>query len=131
VLAGSAYASGDGIRLAARPDAERLSDLYAGAAALVHPSLYEGFGLTTLEAMRLGTPVLAAPSPGVKEVCASAARYVDPGDAEAMAATMAQVGHDPRLQEELRTRGYERAGEFSWSKCARLHVAAYSLALGE
>ena len=131
VLAGSAQAAGDGIRLAPRPEPHRLAELYAGAAALVHPSLYEGFGLTTLEAMRLGTPVLAAPSAGVTEVCANAARYVDPGDGQAMAAAMVEVGHQRQVQEQLRARGYERAAEFSWTKCARLHVGAYSLALGE
>jgi glycosyltransferase involved in cell wall biosynthesis len=131
VLAGSAEARGSGIRLALRPAPGRLSELYAGAAALVHPSLYEGFGLTTLEAMRLGTPVLAAPSAGVVEVCGDAAQYVDPADPHAMAAAMVDVGHEQHVQERLRARGLTRAGEFSWARCARLHVEAYSLALGE
>jgi alpha-1,3-rhamnosyl/mannosyltransferase len=128
VLAGAAEADGDGIRVALRPPPERLAELYAAAAALVHPSLYEGFGLTTLEAMRMGTPVLAAPSAGVREVCGSAARYVDSRDAQAMGGAMAEIGHEPAVQERLRACGYRRAEEFSWSKCARLHVEAYSLA---
>ena len=73
--------------------------------------------------------MLAAPSAGVAEVCGSAARYAEPGDAQAMAAAMAEVGHEPKVQEQLRSRGYERAAEFSWTKCARLHVDAYALAL--
>jgi glycosyltransferase involved in cell wall biosynthesis len=131
LLAGSADARGPGIRVVLRPRPERLAELYAGAAALVHPSLYEGFGLTTLEAMRLGIPVLAAPSAGVVEVCGDAAQYVDPAAPQAMAAAMLDVGHEQRVQERLRARGLERAGEFSWARCARLHVEAYSLALGE
>ena len=66
--------------------AERLAALYAGAAALVHPALHEGFGLTPLEAMRAGTPVLAARSPGVAESAATPRCYADPRDPEDLAA---------------------------------------------
>jgi glycosyltransferase involved in cell wall biosynthesis len=80
ILAGSAYAEMPGVRVERRPGARRLGELYLGAAALVHPSLYEGFGLTPVEAMGLGTPVLAARSPGILEICADAVRYADPRD---------------------------------------------------
>ena len=59
-----------------------LAALLAQAAALVHPALHEGFGLTALEAMHAGVPVIAARSPGLAETCAEAALYVDPYDAD-------------------------------------------------
>ena len=100
------------------PDAERLADLYSAAAALVHPSLHEGFGLTPLEAMTTGTPVIAARSPGVTEVCGEAALYVDPRDAEDLAGRLAQVAADPALRSDLGERGRRRAAEFSWARSA-------------
>jgi glycosyltransferase involved in cell wall biosynthesis len=128
VLAGSASAQMAGVRLETRPERSRLADLYRSAAALVHPSLYEGFGLTVLEAMSAGTPVLAADVPGVREVCGEAARYTNPQDAAGFAAAMAQIAAEPRLREELSERGRRRAAEFSWDGCARAHLDAYSLA---
>jgi alpha-1,3-rhamnosyl/mannosyltransferase len=131
VLAGSASAEAPGVRVERTPDPRRLGELYLGAAALVHPSLYEGFGLTALEAMSLGTAVLAARSPGIVEVCAGAARYGDAHDPESFAAAMLDLADDPALRDELGARGRRRASEFSWARCARAHVEAYSLALGE
>jgi glycosyltransferase involved in cell wall biosynthesis len=117
VLAGAVPAAvdaGAGMRAERGVSPARLAELYAGAAALVHPSLYEGFGLTALEAMCAGTPVIAADAPGVREVCAAA---------------MASVGADPALRARLSERGRERSGEFSWDASARAHLDAYSLAV--
>ena len=77
--------------MCAGPDPIELAELYADAVALVHPSLYEGFGLTPLEAMGLGAPVIAAHAPGTVETCGDAARYADPHDPEAFAAAMLDV----------------------------------------
>jgi glycosyltransferase involved in cell wall biosynthesis len=129
VLAGSAVAAQPGIRLEPSPTSDRLAELYAEAVALVHPSLYEGFGFTPLEAMTAGAPVIAARSPGTVEVCGDAARYVDPSDPAAFAAAMAELAATPALRRELRERGRRRAAEFTWAASARAHVAAYSLAL--
>jgi glycosyltransferase involved in cell wall biosynthesis len=130
VLAGSVEARGPGIRVERDPSRERLAELYAAAAALVHPSLYEGFGLTPLEAMSMGTPVVAARSPGVAEVCGEAARYADASDPGSFAAAMVEISRDPALRRELGARGRVRAADFSWSKCAQRHADAYSLAVG-
>jgi glycosyltransferase involved in cell wall biosynthesis len=131
VLAGSATgAPAPGVRLERGPSPERIAALLASAAALVHPSLYEGFGMTPLEAMRSGTPVLAARSPGVVEICADAVLYTDPFDADGFAARMAQLAGDRPLRERLAGLGQARAREFSWASCAQSHVEAYSLALG-
>jgi glycosyltransferase involved in cell wall biosynthesis len=130
VLAGSATAGEQaGVRVEHRPAPERLASLYAGAVALVHPAVHEGFGMTLLEAMAAGAPVLAARAPGVMEVCAEAARYADPGSADAFAAAMADVAGDEALARELAVRGLRRAESFSWATSARIHLAAYSLAV--
>jgi alpha-1,3-rhamnosyl/mannosyltransferase len=129
VVAGSATASGEGVRVERDVAPGRLGALYAGAAALVHPSLYEGFGLTPLEAMCAGTPVIAARVSGVEEVCGDAALLVPAGDIASFAEAMAAVAGSPELREQLATRGRERAAGFSWAASARAHMAAYSLAL--
>ncbi len=130
VLAGKATAPGvEGVRAVPRPDAEELAELYAGAAALVHPSLHEGFGLTPLEAMSAGAPVVAARSGGVVEVCGDAALYVGPRDATGLADRLAALALDPDLRRDRTERGRRRAAEFSWARSARRHVDAYALAV--
>jgi glycosyltransferase involved in cell wall biosynthesis len=128
VLAGSVTATLPGIIVAHRPTPERLAELYRGAVALIHPSVYEGFGLTALEAMGSGTPVIAADAPGIKEICAGAVRYAEPRDPAAFAAAMGELAQDHALRRDLAARGRRRAAEFSWDRCARAHVDAYSLA---
>ena len=110
------------------PSAGRLAALYAGALALVHPSLYEGFGLTALEAMSAGAPVLAADAPGLRQTCGDAALYADPQSPASFAAAMAQLARDGAARDELADRGRRRAAGFTWAGSARSHLDAYSLA---
>ena len=132
VLAGSASAAGaEGVELVPRPDAEHLADLYASAAALVHPSLHEGFGLTPLEAMSAGAPVVAARSAGVQEVCGDAALYVGAHDAVGLADRLAAFTLDGDLRRDRSERGRRRAAEFSWARSARAHADAYALAIAQ
>jgi glycosyltransferase involved in cell wall biosynthesis len=131
VLAGSAGGNAaPGVRVVDRPDGAALARLYGAAAALVHPALHEGFGLTPLEAMRLGVPVIAARSAGVLEVCGDAAVYADARDPAGFASAMVNVAGSPGERKRLIALGLTRAAEFSWGMCARAHVDAYSLALG-
>ncbi len=109
--------------------ARDLGDLHRHAAALVIPSLHEGFGLPALEAMHAGTPVLAARTAGLAELCGDAARYCDPRDVESIAAGLGELASVPPLREELRRRGTARASAFSWERSARMHVEAYERAL--
>jgi len=128
VLAGSVSGDDVGVRVERQPTRERLAELYGGAVAVIQPSLYEGFGLTALEAMSAGTPVLAADVPGLREVCGDAAQYADPHDPVAFAAAIEQIAEQPLLREQLAARGHARAAGFSWADCARAHLDAYSLA---
>jgi glycosyltransferase involved in cell wall biosynthesis len=128
VLSGSATATEPGVRCESSPGRDRLAQLYGRAVALIQPSLYEGFGLTALEAMSVGTAVIAARSQGLVEVCGEAACYADPHDPSSFAAAMSQLAADSALRRELSLRGRRRAAEFSWLECARAHVAAYEAA---
>jgi glycosyltransferase involved in cell wall biosynthesis len=129
VVAGSLDYSESGVLLERNPSRQRLAELYAGAVALIQPSLYEGFGLTALEAMSVGTPVIAASTPGLLEVCGDAAVYVDPSDPQALSVTMARIAADPELRRDLAQRGRQRAAGFSWAASAQAHLSAYSMAL--
>ena len=128
VLAGRASADAPGVRAEPDPD---LPALHARAAALLLPSLHEGFGLTALEAMHAGTPVLASRCGALEEVCGDAARYVDPRDTASIARGLGELAGVPPLREALRRRGIARAAAFSWDRAAVAHLAAYSLALAQ
>lgn len=120
---------GRAVRLVDRPEPEMLATLLADAVALVLPSLFEGFGLTALEAMAAGVPVVAARSPGLVETCGDAALYADPHDAHDLAHVLDRVAGDAALRRDLSERGRRHAAEFSWARAARAHVQAYNLAL--
>jgi glycosyltransferase involved in cell wall biosynthesis len=96
-----------------------LPDLYRGARMLLLPSLYEGFGMTALEAMACGTPVLTSRTSSMPEVVGEAALLVDPLDTGAIADAMARLFTDDALVEDLRGRGLARAKLFSWQTTGR------------
>jgi glycosyltransferase involved in cell wall biosynthesis len=97
---------------------ERLLSLYAGAAAFVFPSRYEGFGLPVLEAMACGAPVVASDAASIPEAGGEAALYFPVGDAEALAAAMQRVFTDRELSSRLRERGKRHAATMSWDATA-------------
>ena len=97
------------------PD-DTLAVLYRLAAVFVFPSLYEGFGLPTLEAMAAGAPVITSYVSSLPEVVGDAALLIDPLDAGAIADAMARVLSDPELSADLTRRGRKRVKAFSWER---------------
>jgi glycosyltransferase involved in cell wall biosynthesis len=98
---------------------EDLPALYRGAAMLVYPSLYEGFGLPLLEAMACGTPVVTGNSASLPEVAGEAALIVDPTQAGEITEAMARLLDAAPLRDRLRQAGMERAREFTWTRTAQ------------
>ncbi len=109
---------GSGIHLLGPVQPGDLPALYNLATALAHPAHYEGFGLTPLESMACGTPVVSSDAASLPEVVGSAALLVNPTDVEGWTDALDRVLHDPGLASDLRRRGILRAAEFSWTKAA-------------
>lgn len=105
---------------------EELVYLYNAAHFLVHPALYEGFGLPPLEAMACGTPVIVSNVSSLPEVVGEAALLIDPTDVEAWAVAMQQLLTNTTLREELREKGLRRAEGFSWQRTARETLDVYT-----
>ncbi len=128
------YLPGDdaapGIRALAYVDDALLPGLYAGASAFALASRYEGFGLTCLEAMAAGVPVVAANAGALPETCGDAALLADPDDTAALASAVLSCLDDAALAERLRAAGLERARDFTWDRTARELDAVVREAVG-
>jgi len=109
---------------------EDMAALYSGAIAFVYPSLYEGFGLPPLEAMKCGTPVIVSNTSSLPEVVGNAGLMVDPQDADALCQAMLRVVMDGELREAMSQKSLKQAGKFSWEQCASKTLAAYETAIG-
>jgi glycosyltransferase involved in cell wall biosynthesis len=107
-----------------------LEGLYRLADAFVYPSLYEGFGMPVLEAMRRGVPVAAADATSLPEVVGDAALLFDPTSVDAIATAAATLLDDRERAAELVRRGRERAAGFGWDRTARAALESYERALG-
>ncbi len=99
--------------------------IYSGASVFVFPSLYEGFGLTPLEAMSCGAAVICSNRTSLPEVVGDAAISLDPDNIHAMVEAMRGVLTNSELQSDLRARSLQRAAQFNWRKTATETVAAY------
>jgi glycosyltransferase involved in cell wall biosynthesis len=105
--------------------ADELRGLYSHADLFIYPSLYEGFGLSPLEAMACGVPVITSNRSSLPEVVGDAALQIDPGDPDALADAMTAVLEDGSLAASLRQRGFDRVKRFSWDRAARYTLELY------
>jgi glycosyltransferase involved in cell wall biosynthesis len=105
---------------------DELTAFYQTAKMYVFPSLYEGFGLPPLEAMRCGTPVVASKVSCIPEICGEDnAVFFDPYDPEDIANAMRKLWLDEGLQADLRERGLLHSRKFSWEKMAEKTLEVY------
>ena len=113
------------VKFVGRVTNEELIWLYNTARALVAPSIYEGFGLTPLEAMACGTPVVVADVSSLSEVVGDAGLKVDPYRPDEMAVAMWRLLTDSELHASLSAKGITRASWCSWDRAAQETLALY------
>jgi glycosyltransferase involved in cell wall biosynthesis len=111
-----------GVARLGRVDDAELARLYRGAAVVVYPSRYEGFGMPITEAMASGAPVVASAHPSLDEACGDAALRADPESPEAFAEAVREA---LTRRDELRWTGFAHAAGFSWRRNGELHVEGY------
>ncbi len=109
----------DHVRFLEFVDDRDLPSLYAHALMFVLPSLYEGFGLPVVEAMKYGTPVITSHVSSLPEAGGDACLYVNPEDVADIAEKMRKLLESPSLRKELIKKGYEHIKKFSWEKAAK------------
>lgn len=104
---------------------EDLIGLYNLADVYCQPSLYEGFGLSILEAMACGCPVVASKISSLPEICGQAAIFVTPADRVNISRGISQVLENRNLRLELVQKGFQQAKKFSWQKTSLATIKIY------
>ena len=105
--------------LAGYIDETDLSQYYSNALCFIYPSLYEGFGLPVLEAMKCGCPVITSNVSSLPEVIGDAGIQINPLSDEEMVAACEKMYFDSDFRNNCRQKGLKRAQQFSWEKCAK------------
>ena len=118
------FAAVPGVRLLGRVPDELMPALVAGAAAVVVPSLYEGFGLPVLEGMAANVPVVAANTSSLPEVAGGYALLAEP-DAGSLAGALIDATSDDAALPALIAGGRARAAEFTWERSAEEHARVW------
>ena len=130
VLVGPGHRPGPGpVAAVGVVDERSLRHLYRDAVAVVIPSIYEGFGLPALEALAMGTPVLASAIPPLQEVLGDLATYVDPSDTEAITDGLHRITDSDLHSDDWVQRRTARAADFSWDRVAANVEAALAGAI--
>lgn len=111
------------------PEEDKAS-LYSACHAFVFPSLYEGFGLTPLEAMACGAPVVCSNASSIPEIVGDAAIPFDPLNEGEMARAMAEVLENSALREQMSRKGLALAKQFSWRRTAEEAIEVYRQVAG-
>lgn len=106
-----------------------LAYLYSKALIFIFTSLHEGFGLPILEAFNCGCPVLATNIPVFQEVGGDACQFFEPHSSNSLLNGLTKLLDNSAFRNDLIKKGYERAGAFSWKKCATETIATYRKAL--
>lgn len=104
---------------------DELLPVFKKAEFFILPSLYEGFGMTVLEAFATATPAIVSNVSSLSEVAKDAAYFINPMDIEEMALAMEKFAQDKELREEFRQKGLLRAREFNWDKAAKETLTLY------
>jgi glycosyltransferase involved in cell wall biosynthesis len=107
-----------------------LPALYSAAEFYAYPSLYEGFGLTVVEALACGTPVLTGDNSCLPEVGGQGALYVQAEDVGSIAHAIVRLAQEDSLRQQLRSAGIAHAANFTWERSARQLLEAYERVLG-
>lgn len=100
--------------------------LLNAASCFCFPSLYEGFGLSILEAMKQGTPVITSNITSTKEIGGEATYLINPYKSSSIAQALKKVLGDENLRKSLIQKGYSRVKHFSWNKCAKETLSVYN-----
>ena len=121
---------GDRLQLIGGVGEEDLRWLYNACRFYVQPELYSGFGLTVLEAMQCGAPVLASDSGAIPELARDAALLLRATDVEQWTEGLLRLWNDDELRADLRARGFARAAGYTWERAARETRAVYARVAG-
>ena len=97
---------------------DEFSRLTAAAYAMVYPSLFEGFGLPVIEAMRAEVPVITSSGTAMEEIAGDAALFANPHEQQSIASQMMLLYKDEQLRKQLIEKGRKRSLDFSWDKAA-------------
>jgi len=120
-----AAAGGPFVQLIGRVPEPELPALYAGAEFVAVPSLYEGFGLTAVEAMAMGVPVIASDAGSLPEIVGDAGLLAAAHDLAAWSAALQRITRDSGLRAELAARGRERAAAHRLERLGEATLAVY------
>lgn len=102
-----------------------LKYLYNKATAFIYPSLFEGFGLPIIEAMKCGCPVITSNSTSLNEIASDACIQINPESLNELKEQMIIISNDKKYRDLLISKGLQRAKSFTWSKCAELTYHEY------